>query len=412
MVYSGRARHRPNGRHTCPHCLRFDSPPRITTRIDMSSNARILAGAMSGTSADGVDVALVEITGRGLEMTAKLLHHHHRPHGALLKTSIFRIRESGTAQLAELAQLARNISLCYAAAVNEALLGANLSARDIAAVAAHGQTLYHAPPDTIQWLDPALIASETGCAVVSDFRRADCAAGGQGAPLVPFADYILFRHPTKNRVLLNIGGIANITYLRAGGTIDEVIAFDTGPGNCIADQVCRTHDPAGPGYDVGGQTARIAMPNRAALEKLLAAPFIRAAPPKSTDVPAMIRLFESIEELRDVTFLERLATATVFATASIQLALAALLSGKVDELIVSGGGTRNFTMMAHLQRGRTAAGQLWGTDKFGVPAAGKEALAFALLGAATLDDMPSNVPSVTGARRSVVLGSITPKPCR
>src|SRR5262249_20675304 len=156
------------------------------------SSPRILAGAMSGTSADGVDVALVQIAGRGLEMSATVLQHHHRPYDSSLKSSIFRIRESGSAQLSELAQLARNISLCYAAAVNEALLGAKLSARDIAAVAAHGQTLHHDPPCTIQWFDPALLAAETGCAVVSDFRRADCAAGGQGAPLVPFADYLLF----------------------------------------------------------------------------------------------------------------------------------------------------------------------------------------------------------------------------
>src|SRR6185295_11728082 len=123
----------------------------------------------------------------------------------------------------------REISLTYAAAVNEALSASHLSATDLAAVAAHGQTLYHDPPNTIQWLDPSLIAAEVGCPVVSDFRRADLAAGGQGAPLVPFADYILFRHPTKNRVLLNIGGIANLTHIPAGATLEQVTAFDTGP---------------------------------------------------------------------------------------------------------------------------------------------------------------------------------------
>src|SRR5204862_6327005 len=135
------------------------------------------------------------------------------------------------------------ISVTYATAVNEALAAVGLSAERLAAVAAHGQTLFHDPPNTIQWFDPALVAAEVGCAVVSDFRRADLAAGGQGAPLVPYADYVLFRHATKNRVLLNIGGIANLTYIPAGAALDQVIAFDTGPGNCVSDWICRTRGP-------------------------------------------------------------------------------------------------------------------------------------------------------------------------
>src|SRR6516165_10321270 len=178
--------------------------------------SRLIAGAMSGTSADGVDVALVRIDGRGLEMSARLTHHHHVAYDSNLREAIFACRNSGEVRLADLAAMGRAITLVYARAVNEALLGAKLTANDLAAVAAHGQTLFHAPPNTIQWFDPALLAAEVGCAVVSDFRRADCAAGGQGAPLVPFADYILFRHPSKNRVLLNIGGIANLTAIPAG----------------------------------------------------------------------------------------------------------------------------------------------------------------------------------------------------
>ncbi len=183
----------------------------------MSENSRIIAGAMSGTSADGVDVALVRIRGRGLEMSAALLHWHGRAFPGDLRDTIATIRLGHATPISVLAEIGREISLCYAAAINEAMLAANLDAGDLTAVAAHGQTLYHDPPTTIQWLDPALLAAEVGCAVVSDFRRADCAAGGQGAPLVPLADYLLFRDPQKNRVLLNIGGIANLTYLRAGG---------------------------------------------------------------------------------------------------------------------------------------------------------------------------------------------------
>src|SRR5687768_13804391 len=332
------------------------------------SPSRLIAGAMSGTSADGVDVALTRVTGRGLDMRAQLVRHHHRPYDAALRGAIFHLRDTGRASLAELARLAREISMTYALAVNEALVGANVKASDLAAVA----------------------------------------AGGQGAPLVPFADYLLFRHPTKNRVLLNIGGIANLTWLKSGGTLDDVIAFDTGPGNCLSDHVCRTHVPNGPGHDPGGQLARLGKLSRDALDKLMRDPFVRAKPPKSTDGPALIKLFESIEELRDASFYDRLANATVFAAGAIHLAIAAFLPGKPDELIVSGGGTKNFTMMAHL-RGQFQ-GEVLTTDDAGVPSDAKEAIAFALLAAATLDGEPSNVPSVTGAKRPVVLGSITPRP--
>src|SRR5688500_2071236 len=178
-----------------------------------SASTRLIAGAMSGTSADGVDVAIVRIDGRGFAMNAKLVRHHHVRYDPVLRDNIFALRAAQEGPLKELAQIARDVSLSYARAVNEALHAERLTCNDLAAIAAHGQTLFHKPPCTIQWLDPALLAAEVGCAVVSDFRRADCAAGGQGAPLVPFADYVLFRHATHHRLLINVGGIANVTYI-------------------------------------------------------------------------------------------------------------------------------------------------------------------------------------------------------
>src|SRR5262245_18523639 len=269
----------------------------------MSERERLIAGAMSGTSADGVDVAIVSVTGRGLEMSARLLHHHHVPYDPHVRQSIFRSRQNGTISLADLAKLGREISLTYARAVSESLAPSRLKPNDLACISAHGQTLFHDPRNTIQWLDPALIAAEVGCAVVSDFRRADCAAGGEGAPLVPFADYILFRHPTKNRVLLNIGGIANITWLKAGASIDGTIAFDTGPGNCVIDHVCRKQQPERPGYDPAGALSRLTMPLREPMSDLMHSPFFKSKPPKSTDGPAMIELFESNREIRNAPFL-------------------------------------------------------------------------------------------------------------
>jgi anhydro-N-acetylmuramic acid kinase len=389
----------------------------------MATNAteRIIAGAMSGTSADGVDIALTRIAGRGTAMTAQLLHHHHHPYDAATKSEIFAFRGGdATANLARLAQLGRTISLAYAKAVNDALAASRISAADLAAIAAHGQTLYHAPPNTIQWFDPALVAAEVGCPVVSDFRRADLAAGGQGAPLVPFADYVLFRHPTKNRVLLNIGGIANLTYLKAGGAIGDVLAFDTGPGNCISDYLCRTYDPQGPGFDVGGERAKRGDSRHDIVRfHYLNASFFNRRPPKSTDGPEMISLFESLplalqphlgkcergspEDLDDL-----LARAALLTALSITNAMADFLPARVDELIVSGGGSQNEAIMRQLRQ--LSQAKLLSIDALGVPADAKEALAFALLAAATLDGEPSNVPSVTGAKRRVVLGSITPKP--
>lgn len=382
---------------------------------DKNHATRIIAGAMSGTSADGVDVAIVAISGRGLEMSAKLLHHEHLPYDADLRKLIFSIRSQGSADLGNLAKLGRDISLAYANAVNTALSRSTLAAADLACIAAHGQTLYHAPPNTIQWFDPALVAAEVGCPVVSDFRRADCAAGGQGAPLVPFADYILFRHPTKNRVLLNIGGIANITWLKAGGSINDVIAFDTGPGNCISDYLCQKHDPAGPGYDAGGTFASRGKNHEPTVAAFSRTRFIGKRPPKSTDGPAMIAAFE--ESKRSGSFAgslhDELATACHCCIAGISLSLGkdtkCYFDGAPLEIHVSGGGVNNQYLMAQLTH------ELGGLPLEILPmepqlSQAKEAIAFALLAAATLDGFPSNVPSVTGAKRSVVLGSITLKP--
>jgi len=377
---------------------------------------RLIGGAMSGTSADGVDVAIVEVRGRGLEMTARLVCHKHHPYDPDLRKTIFSIRETGASELRVLARCAREVTLAYAAAVRDALQGAGVTGRDLAAVAAHGQTLFHEPPDTIQWIDAALLAAEVDCVVVSDFRRADCAAGGQGAPLVPFADYILFRHPTVDRMVLNIGGIANVTWLPAGRSLDQVRASDTGPGNCISDYLVRTADPDGPGIDLDGQRSLRGKVNGRLLAEALRSPFFPKPWPKSTDAPQMIRAWlDARRGAPDPLSLDdELATACALTTAtiwdSIQTFARVGSSGQTilaGQLIVSGGGARNRAIMRGLEN---ASWQLRAPDEFAVPSDAKEAIAFALLGAATLDGLPSNVPSCTGARRPAVLGSINPRP--
>lgn len=371
--------------------------------------SRLIAGAMSGTSADGVDVAIVHIEGRGLDMTARLVAHHAVAYGAELRAQIFRLRQERAVAIGEVAWVGREVSLKYAEAVRGALDKAKLSPGDLAAVAAHGQTVIHDPPATLQLFDPSLLAAEVDCPVVSDFRRADCAAGGQGAPLVPFADYILFHSNETDRAVVNIGGIANITCLFRGAGIDKVMAFDTGPGNCISDHLMRTHDPNGPGVDVDGQLAMQGKVSRALTDSFNGHEFFVKLGSKSTDGPEMIRRFEQSvrEHASDLPLADQLATACHATAFQIRRALS-LFGGQFHgELIVSGGGIRNRAIMHYL---RFWVGNLRTTDEFGVPSEAKEALAFALLGAATLDGVPSNVPSATGARRAVVLGSITPRP--
>jgi anhydro-N-acetylmuramic acid kinase len=370
---------------------------------------RLIAGAMSGTSADGVDVAIVSVDGRGLDMTARLVRHHHEPYPPELQKVIFAIRERFSASLRELADCARHISLSYAAAVRGALLGAGLGSSDLTAIAAHGQTLFHDPPNTIQWIDPALLAHNAGCQVISDFRRADCAAGGQGAPLVPFADYLLFRHPTAHRILLNIGGIANITVLPAGASIDQLIAFDTGPGNCISDWICRTYGPHGAESDLGGTGASRGRILQEVRDQFLSAPYFTAPPPKSTDGPAMVEIFQKALGKSRPTLNDLLATAAHSTAATIAVAVASHVpANHAIEVIASGGGIHNKAIMGQVASLLPAGSIVLTTQDLGIPPEAKEAVAFALIGAATLDGVPANVPSCTGASRAVILGSITP----
>ena len=366
---------------------------------------------MSGTSADGVDVAVVAVAGRGHAMSARLLCHRHRPYDPSLRQLIFALRSGQPVTLADVARCTREISEAYAAAVGDALSAAGAAASDMAAVAAHGQTLYHAPPETIQLLDPALLAASVGCPVVSDFRRADCAAGGQGAPLVPFADYVLFRDRDADRLVVNIGGIANVTCLPRGARIEKVLAFDTGPGNCVSDHLMRRHDPTGPGLDVDGRLAAQGRVSPAVFDAVNRYPYFKRTGPKSTDGPEMIATFEDAVRQHDphVPLPDLLATAAAVCAHHIARALTHFDRQFRGEIIISGGGTQNGAIMDQL-RSRVGPAAVRATGEFGVPSEAKEALAFALLAAATLDGLPSNVPSATGARRPVVLGSITPRP--
>jgi anhydro-N-acetylmuramic acid kinase len=354
-----------------------------------------VAGIMSGTSLDGIDVAVVEMPG------VKTLRFYSVPYPAKIRQRLLAVSNAVT-ETAEISRLNFELGELYARAVKRA--------GRVDLIGCHGQTIYHeGGRNTLQIGEAAVVAERTGAPVVANFRARDIAAGGQGAPLVPYADYLLFRHRRRARVALNIGGIANITVIPAGAKARDVTAFDTGPGNMVMDALAREATGGRTNFDRGGRMAARGTIDQALLEQLLRDPYYRRRPPKSAGreqygkefVARMKRSGRPVEDL--------IATATALTAATIALAIRGSLgpaSGNAD-LIVSGGGVHNPRLMAQLAAflpGYT----IWTSTDFGVDADAKEAIAFAVLAYATLRRRPSNVPSATGARGAVILGSVTP----
>lgn len=385
----------------------------------MTARRLTLAGVMTGTSADGLDVALVEFgpareTGPGGAWGWRLLGFQHTAYAPALRRRILRLA-AGEAPLAELARLDAELGERIGEAVVRACRRFGVAAGRLAAVASHGQTVYHeGGVTTLQIGDAARIAARTGCEVISDFRRADIAAGGQGAPLVPFADYLLYRSPTRYRVALNLGGIANLTLLPPGARPEDVAAFDTGPGNMACDALMQIISDGRQAYDRNGVLAASGRPDPRLLQRILRQAYFRKAPPKSCGREQFGRAWVE----RIVARRPRLAPADLMATlvavTAQSVARGVARGGEAAlgaEVIASGGGTRNRALMAALQQALPRCG-FCRSEAFGVPSQAKEALAFALLGAAHLRGEAGNLPSATGARRAVVLGSRTPAPRR
>jgi anhydro-N-acetylmuramic acid kinase len=309
---------------------------------------------------------------------------------------------------------------CYAAAVLSLLAGANVDPREVDAIGSHGQTVRHVPRDdgagearTLQLGSSAVLAERTGLMVVSDFRTRDAAAGGEGAPLVPIADWWLFRSPDENRALLNVGGIANVTYLPRGGGLSDVRAFDTGPANAVLDGLVRLRGDAALDRDQNGELSARGQASSALLSELLADPFFALAPPRSTGRERFgDRYAQKVREVglgMGLSEDDVLATGVELCAAAVEQSVERFLTpfGQVSEMFVSGGGVRNPTLMAALAR-RLAPVPVRPLAELGIAPEAKEALAFALLAHLTLAGQPGNLPSATGAAHSVVLGHITP----
>jgi anhydro-N-acetylmuramic acid kinase len=356
-----------------------------------------VAGVMSGTSLDGIDVAIVDINGRRIDVVT----HSTTPYPDKVRAKILAVSDN-VAHTSEISRLNFVLADLYAKAIRKC--GAPLNS--IQLVGCHGQTIYHEEQSTLQLGDGSVLAEKLGIPVVSDFRTRDMAAGGKGAPLVPFVDCLLYADPKLGRVSLNIGGIANVTAIPAGAAREEVIAFDTGPGNMIIDQLVSIHSRNRRKYDSGGQIAARGKVNRKLLDSLLRRSYFRQPPPKTAGREQYGRDFVRDFVRTELPMIDLIATATAFTPAAIALGLKRFVKWKVDEVIVSGGGAHNRTMMAYLQ-GFLPDAKLRMSNEFGIDSDAKEAIAFAVLAHETWHKRPSNLPSATGARRPVVLGKVS-----
>lgn len=371
---------------------------------------------MSGTSIDGIDVAFVEITvidrsTDNPEMHARPVGHREHAFTDDLRKQVQRVRTDRDLSISDICRLNVLLGEAYAAAVAQATESLDIVLTDIAAVGVHGQTVWHSPPSaaagysgTLQLGEPAVVAETLCVPVVSNFRARDVAAGGEGAPLVPFADHILFANHDEARVVLNLGGIANITYLPAGRDLTGVIAFDTGPANMVMDLLAQRllNIP----HDHEGRRAAQGTVDEGLLAHWLRDPYFQLVPPKSTGfetfgpgfIEAACSSGKSTEDL--------LRTALELTVTSIASALCAYLPCAPHRIIAGGGGVRNPFLMERL-REALAPVVLSTHEDYGIPSQAKEAIAFAILAAATINDIPANVPSATGAGGPRRLGSVT-----
>jgi len=424
---------------------------------------------MSGTSADGVAAAIADISGtgalacaharhsrgrrqataglpcQGLGHTIRVLAFRAFPYPPEVRRRIFRLFQPATADLYEICRMNFVIGELFSQALIDLARRSGIPLHSIDLVGSHGQTICHLPRNaghkdtrtprttesgfsrssclgalvagtraigaTLQIGEPSVIAERTGITTVADFRPRDMAAGGEGAPLVPYADYFLFRHPRKSRAIQNLGGIANVTWMPAKPGIGDIIAFDTGPGNMVMDRVTERITNGRQSYDAGGRMALRGLVHAGLLAELMKHAYLRRRPPKSTGreefgVAFADRVFQRARS-DGVAPLDILATVTAFTARSIARSYHRFLPGLPDEVILCGGGARNRTLVRWLEDDLRPA-RVAVMDKFGINAEAKEAVSFAILARETIRGVPNNVPSATGAQRPVVLGKIIP----
>ncbi|ATX82733.1 anhydro-N-acetylmuramic acid kinase [Mariprofundus ferrinatatus] len=373
----------------------------------MRTDHQLFIGIMSGTSADGIDIAIARmdhLPGSRME----LIQFSEYPMPEKLREPILRLAAPGLNEIERMGELDRALGHAYADTVLAALHGVGLKPADIAVIGLHGQTIRHHPraeyPYTVQIGCAATVAERTGITTVSDFRSRDIAAGGEGAPLVPFSHHHLFAHERKNIAVVNIGGIANVTWLGLDGTM---IGFDTGPGNMIMDGLMLTISEGRSAFDHNGELAASGTVCDPLLEKLMQHPFLQRKPPKST---GREEFGEDIVNLilgwPDISDADRMATACQFTADSIENSLN-YMPVEPARWLVCGGGVRNGHLMSLLKR-QLAPARVTTTDVEDIPPQAVEALCFAILARQTLMGEPNTLCEVTGAAHAVCGGQITP----
>ena len=386
-------------------------------------DSRNVIGLMSGTSFDGIDACLVKITGNGLSTEIEIIEFETYPYKEEIRELIFDASKEQTGRVDKICQLNFTLGKLFADAAVQIAGKSSIPISDIDIIGSHGQTIYHISSlkekadkkvrSTLQIAEPSVIAQETGVTTVGDFRTRDIAAGGEGAPLVPYADFILFGKDGIGRAVQNIGGIANVTFLPAGCSINEIIAFDNGPGNMIIDRFAEIITEGKLKYDKDGELASKGKLNQDLLERLCSHPYLSIPPPKSTGREDFgIQFSDNLyEELKrdNVDFLDTITTVTVFTAKSISDSYRKYIqpSYKLSEVVMSGGGVYNPILFQFLKEYLENI-NIRKVEEFGIPSDAKEALAFAILANETICGNPGNVPSATGARERVVLGKIIP----
>lgn len=372
-----------------------------------------MMGVNSGTSMDALDVALVRVYGTGVLVRMQLEKFESFPFPDGWKTYLLGLMHQGS--VTQLSQANILIGKIFADGINRFIEKHAIDRATITAIGSHGQTIFHHPENetlfnraihsTLQLGDPSVIAQETEILTVGDFRMADIAAGGIGAPLVPYFDHAVFQNAKFNRGILNIGGIANMTLLKANGSLDDVVAFDTGPGNMLIDHAAQIF--FNKSFDEDGNTARSGKISEEILNAVLQDEYFNLMPPKSTGRERFGQVFAEkvFKRFPETAPADMLATLTEVTARSVFDQIGKFSKQDLDELIISGGGVKNKFLMERLKfYFKTTS--IHSSAEFGIPAEAKEAMLFALLANECLMGTPANVPSVTGARKSVVLGKI------
>jgi len=385
----------------------------------LSKSERTVIGLMSGTSGDGITASVAKIAGNYTETKLSVVSYETYPYEKDFRQRIFEIFDPETSSVNAICEMSFEIGQKLAEAALKIAEKADVSMSEVDLIGSHGQTIYHIPrpPEkgnvrsTLQIGEPAVIAEQTGVLTVADFRKMDVAAGGEGAPLVPYVDYILFSKRGKGMTLQNIGGIGNVTYIPPGAKEDDVIAFDTGPGNMVVDMLVRLYTNSRLGYDPDGSMAQKGKVNDTMVDELMQMQFFRMKPPKSTGRELFGKDFVlSFKRKADDMGMkpeDAIATATALTVESIGRSYEdyVMPHGKVEEIFVAGGGMKNKTMMSWLSK-RLGGVPIRSFDELGVQSEAREAAYFAVLANEFIHGNYSNLPTATGAKKRAILGSM------